>query len=488
VALIVVAFTGTVAAQQQTNQPLSVSVSVAGDVNRATPDGTTPLHVAVRAGDMPRVQALLHAGANVNAATRYANVTPITLAAINGDAAMIDVLLKAGADPNTANGEGETVLMRAARTGNPQAVKALIDHGADVNAHEGWFQQTALMWAAAQNHGDAARALIMAGADMNARAIVPDIPIPTDNAGGLPSQAANGQTPLLYAARNGAIDAIRALADSGANLDLADRNGISPLSYALLNGHYDAAAVLLDKGADPNVVDITGRGPLFVAVDMHSLENRFNRPDPKLDNMLTPLELVKRLIDKGAHIDQKLTAPPIRPKTNAGINPNLIAGSTPLLRAATTSDVELLRLLVARGADPTVTNKDGTNALMMAAGLNWRLPFSRGTQDEAVESVRFLLDLGLDVNAVNVAGDTALHGAASRTEDQDANKLIEFLVANGANLYTKNKKGRLPRDDAGTGEKASANGEGEQRGINHRSLALLEKLMRENPERPSAGQ
>jgi hypothetical protein len=93
-----------------------------------------------------------------------------------------------------------------------------------------------------------------------------------------------------------------------------------------------------------------------------------------------------------------------------------------------------------------------------------------------------MLDLGFDINATDTLGQTALHGAAMRTSDQDANKLIEFLVSRGADLYAKNKKGRTPLDEAEGEEITAENGGGDRRGINERTYNLLKGLMERNPE------
>lgn len=479
--LIAGATSGAVVAQQVRPRPQgAVSPSIA-DVNRSTADGATPLHVAVRGGDAARVQALIRAGANVNATTRYGSLTPLALAVQNGDAPMVDILIKAGADPNAVTLEGQTVLMTAARTGNAAAVKRLVQAGADVNIQEKWYGQTALMWAIAQNHVEAASILIEAGADVNARSGTAEAP---GKIQGISSKRVSGLTPLLYAAREGSLDAIRLLIDRGANVDLADPDGVSPQLYALMNGHYDAALLLLEKGASPNLVDRTGRGPLFVAVDMHSLEFRYNRPDPELTDTHTSLDVIKTLLAKGANVNQVLTDKIIPPKYFATGNRILTEGSTPFLKAATTSDLEVMKLLHAHGADVRVTNSTGTNALHAAAGVGWRVIYSKGTQEEAIEAITWLLSLnaGFDVNETNALGDTALHGAATRTPDRDANKLLEFLVAGGASLHAKNKRDRTPLDEALGGEVTPENSNGGQRrGPNERSIATLRRLMEQSP-------
>jgi ankyrin repeat protein len=362
-------------------------------------------------------------------------------------------------------------------------VTALIARGAEVNARERWFRQTAIMWAAAENHPQVVEALAKAGADVNAR---PDVIDLGRRNGGTTTPSPGGLTALLYAARNGALAATRALIAAGADLDLADPNGSPPLVYAVINAHFDVAVLLLEKGASPNVYDSTGRGPLFVAVDMHRLEFIYNRPGPFLVDQHTSLDVARLLLEAGADVNHRLTNTIIAPKLFATGNRALTAGSTPFLKAATTSDVEMMRLLLAWGADPLLTNKAGSNALMLAAGLGWRVIVSRGTQEEAIAAVIICQAQGMDINSADTLGNTALHGAAQRTDDQDANELIRFLVAQGANLYAKNAAGRTPWDEANGERLTRVNAAVDNRATNRRSLALLVELMATHPD-PAAG-
>src|ERR1700733_5611272 len=192
------------------------------DVNAREADGTPALHWAVRANDADMADSLIRAGAAANVANRY-GVTPLLLAATNGSAALIDALLKAGADPRAALPEGQTVLMAAARTGNAAAVTALLAGGADANTHEGRLGETALMWAAAENHADAINALIQHGADVNARSNPASFPRFSfgDGIVALMMTLPRGHwTPLMYAARQGAMDAVRAFVVARADLNL----------------------------------------------------------------------------------------------------------------------------------------------------------------------------------------------------------------------------------------------------------------------------
>lgn len=446
----------------------ALAATPAADVNAQAADGTTALHYAVNAGDLELTRLLLQAGARVNVVSRY-GVSPIALAAGKGKPRIVEWLLEAGANPDAANADGQTALMTAARSGDVATARALIEWGAEVDARERWFQQTALMWAAAQGHAAVVTALCDAGADVNARAAVieryktPQSGVQTSPRGGL--------TPLLYAARQGLSASAAALADCGANLNLADPDGISPLVMAIINGHYDAAQLLIDRGADVNLADRTGRGPLFVAVDMHTLESRFNRPNPRLRGQRGSVDIVKSLLAHGADVHAQLTANILPPKTNAPGNPNLTAGSTPFLKASTTADVELMALLLDWGADPFAVNAAQTNAVMMAAGLNWRILGSIGTQQEAIAAITLLLERGLDLNARNDTGQTALHGAVMRGDE--GTELLRFLIARGADVHAQTKAGQTALDLT----RGGVMGQGNNRPPNVAAAALLTQAM-----------
>jgi ankyrin repeat protein len=466
------------------------------------------LHVAVERDDREAVRRLLAAGADANAEGQF-GATPLWLAAQNGDAEMLEMLIKAGADPKKAVFAGETPVMTAARTGEPSALKVLLSHGADPNAREPWMGQTALMWAAMENNADAVRMLIEAGAQVSA--VTPPPPVVEDQRGQGGDGRKGGLTALIFAAREGASDAITALLDGGANINQTEPDGICPLVVALLNGHYDAAGLLIQRGADVNLVDRTGRGPLFVAVDMHTLEARNDRPEPSSYEQLDAVDIVKMLLKSGAKVDAELSGRVLGPKRLAQGNTNLIKGSTPFLKAATTSDTELMRILLDAGADPFKTNAVGTNGLMMAAGLEWRAESSRGNQEQAIEAIKIFLERGLDVNAVNTRGETALHGAASRTLERPTGTLIEFLVEHGASrsLYTRTKAREAPGSQTGAAAAAqgplpgevtpyqvaiggAANGERDPLGLpsvrpgNPESAKVLEGLMQKYPNLPAA--
>ena len=463
-------------------------------VNQPEPDGTTALHHAVLADDAQMVSMLIGAGADVKAANRY-GLRPLTLAATNGSQPVIARLLEAGADPNTVTDAGEPVIMTAARTGRVEAIRRLIAAGADVNAREKWFGETAVMWAAAENHAAAIRALVDAGADVNARSRVLEAPVLEFPRSGGPNSPfpRGGWTALMFAARQGAIDAARTLADLGAHLDLvalpqtdvplksddltsADRGvGTSALVFAIINVHYDLAAVLLEKGANPNVLDLAGMGALYAAVDMNSLQWVQGRPAPILTDTADGVDVVRLLLRKGADPNARLKTRPLKRHHDAGSTLNFGEGTTPLMRAARTGDVAVMQALLDGGADPFIAQPDGTNALLLAAGQGYGGVRGDGIRivvpsaENAAESVRLLLDRGVDIDSFTTAGNTALHAAINRGD-----AVVRVLASRGARLI-RNKAGATPLDLAsgvGGGRGGRGRGGGPRR---ESTLAILKQ-------------
>ncbi len=445
------------------------------DVNAAEPDGTTALDWAVRQDDREMADRLIKAGANVKAANRY-GVTPLYLACVNGSASMIAKLLDAGADANGATTEGETALMTVARTGNVEAAKVLLAAGADVNSKEQWRQQTPLMWAVAESHPDMAQELIAHGADVNARQVTWNWERQITKEPREKWMPLGGLTPLLFAARQGCLDCARILLKSGAEKNAADPNDISPVLMATINGHYDVAAFLLDQGADPNIADETGRTPLFAAVDMHTMPES-NRPSPRVtDNQLTSMDLIQALLAHGANVNAQLKKmQPYRTKLDRGDDTMLGTGTTPILRAAKAGDAEAMQALLAKGADPKLPTKFGITPLMAAAGLGTKeedTTARKKTEAEAIAAIKLCLDAGVDVNAADGQGQTALHGAAQKGWDQ----VVQFLADHGAKLDVKDKRGHTPLD-AAMGLLGNGGFDGSRRDVHESTAALIRKLM-----------
>jgi uncharacterized protein len=388
------------------------------DVNVTAADGTAALHWAAQRDDLGMVEALLRAGARVDAATRL-GVTALQLSATNGSPAVVTRLLAAGANANTTMPDGETVLMTASRAGNVDAVRALLDRGADFRRKEPAKGQTALMWAAADNNASVVKLLVERGADVKERS------------------KSGSFTPYLFAVRGGHVDAAKALLDAGATVNESLPDGTSALVLAVINAHYELASLLLDLGANPSA---DGQG--WTALHQIAWSRRhnagFNLPGPVATGGVDSLDLVRKLVAKGADVNARQKREP------RDGNRNLLnrLGSTPFLLAAKSDDVPLMRVLIECGADARLATNNGTTPLMAAAGVGiWAPGENPGTHEEALAAVRIAFEAGGDVNAIDKEGETALHGAVYRG---GAIPVIQFLIDKGARLDVVNKKGWTP--------------------------------------------
>lgn len=449
-------------------------LSQKASANSAEADGTTALQWAVRENNLDMADRLLRAGADVKAANRY-GVTPLYLACVNGNAAMIERLLNAGADANATSTEGETALMTVARTGTVEAAKVLIAHGAGVNARESWKGQTALMWAAAQNHPEMVRELLAHGAEVNGRSNLQKWERQTTAEPREKWLPPGSFTPLHFAAREGALESARVLVEAGADVNAVDPDGISTMLIAIINGHYDVASYLLEHGTDPNLADKTGRTALYSAVDFHTMPMS-NRPSPKdINNKVTSLELIQQLLAKGANVNAQLkTQQPYRVKLDRGDDTMLTTGTTPLLRAAKAADLAAMKVLLEKGADAKLATRAGINSLMAAAGVGTKEEDSTGrfkTEEETIEAIGLLLNAGLDINAANNNGQTALHGAAQWGK----NKVVAYLASKGAKLDVKDKRGFTPLDTA-LGKAGGVGFDGSTGEVHESTAALLRQL------------
>jgi ankyrin repeat protein len=427
------------AAMRRDTASLRSLLSHGADVNAPQADGTTALHWAAHWNDLEAAGLLIRAGAKAQIANRL-GATPMMLAAENGNAAMIATLLKAGADVNApVLSHGETALMMAARSGNMDAVKLLLDSGAQENSAENLRGTTALMWAAEQSHPDVIALLLERGADVAARSKVLR---PIKRAGlGFARPNPDGSRPLAdptggvsalhLAVRQGCADCVRVLIQKGAPVNQASADGSTPLIVAVQNGQYPIAQFLLDHGANPNLANAKGWTPLYLAVKNRNAENTAVPPPPSEG----ALAFIQARLDRGADPNVRIAADT---EVHQGMTSLWLreAGATPLLRAALCGDLTVVKLLLAHGADPSIPTFDHTTPLMAASGVGWSEGMLREySEDQTLEVIRILLDRGADVNAANDHGITALHGAAYK----GANKAVMLLVEHGADLSAKDK-------------------------------------------------
>jgi ankyrin repeat protein len=419
------------------------------DVNAPAGDGATALHWAVYQDEKALVDLLLAAGANVNAANDL-GITPLYLAAANGSAGIVRALLAKRADPAASSETGVTPLMEAARSGSVDAVRALLGGGADVNGRERERGQTALMWAVARRHPAVVKVLLEHRADVHMRTRVRPLTVMLDQGPRRTVKTsmqdarqieAGGSTALLFAAQAGDAESAALLLGAGADVNDASADGNSALVLATFAGHPAVARVLIDGGAN---VDAAGAG-------YSALHAAVLRGD---------LTTLRALLNKGADVNAQLTkGSPVRRFGSQWALPSTLKGATPLLVAATYLEVEMLRILLAAGANHTLALADGTTPFLAAAGTpvekearpsdleRWNIidndtPQVPRAEDDVVAALTLLLDSGADIDQTNDAGDSALHAAAGA----GMVKVIQLLADRGARLDVMNKAGQTPLD------------------------------------------
>jgi len=393
-------------------------------------EGTGALVWAATRNDVEIADLLLRAGANVKAANEF-GATALYAAAEHADPAMAVKLLAAGADANVPLMSGETPLMVAASRGNIETVRALLKGGADPNAQEVNGGQTALMWALSERQAAVVDALVKGGANVE-----------------LASKT--GFTPLMFAAQQGDADSASILLRAGAKPNEAQpKTALTALLIASAMSRAQPVELLLDNGADPNAVDANGYSPLHRAVR----DSDYGIDPERKDAVLA---IVKSLLKHGANPnlrikqDKEKAAEEVKRGANAfygkraalTVTEIVLQGSTPLLLAAEINNLDVIKALVEAGADPKIPTEQGTTALMMAAGAGTDVQRAREPEERAVavETAKFLVDHGVDVNAAGQFGWTALHAASY----QGMNDVISYLVSKGANIDQKDSFGQTP--------------------------------------------
>lgn len=564
------------------------------DVNAAQGDGMTALHWAADRGDADLAAMLIQAGAQVDAVTRIGSYQPIHIAAREGHLEVVEILLDNGADVDARTSvSGVTPLHLAASSGNAELVARLLECGATIDAREADWGQTPLIFAAAKNRVDAIRTLLGAGADPSITTRVIDYdkenklvnaansqkdkvlaaldktqsksPTPKELAAAVlagrdvylsgeipkdkPRASSGGRsrfrnrptyikkgglTALLHAARQGHLDALKALLDGGADINqVSDSDATSPLLMATINAQFDVAMYLLERGADPNLASsVNGVAPLWAAVNAEwQPRTRYPQPQEHRLQKATYLDVMEALLEAGAKPNVRLTRHPwymvYSDCGNANCGLEDTAGSTAFWRAAYATDVEAMRLLVKYGADPNIPTKapaprgfrgsadsddddsdtpkplqpggpslwPATNAASVrpdpsglpkvkeggpgvypihaASGVGYGEGYAGNAHRHApnawLAAVKYLVEeLGADVNARDYNGYNALHHAAARGD----NELILYLVEKGCDVTAISRRGQTTAD--------MANGPVSRISPIPETVALLEKLGSKN--------
>lgn len=416
------------AAKNSDREALRVLLKQGANVNLTEGDGTTALHWASYRDDLDSADLLIRAGAKVNAANDL-GATALWTACLNGSPSMVRRLLQAGADPNLGLLLGETPVMVASRSGNSDVVEQLLAKGAKVNARAA-RGQTALMWAAAQKHPDVVKALLAHGADVHARSDTWSQVMAVSPHGMLEYNRAiphGADTALMFAARVGDLSSAKLLVAAGAHVNDADAWGVSATALAAHSGFNDLVEFLLDQGADPNAA-APGFTALHAAI-MHRDERMVSA-------------LLKHGADPNAQL--KTWTPTRRSSKDFNFNPELV-GASPFWLAARFSKPSILRLLLKHGADPMLVHRtnyhagdppqprsQATTALMAAVGMGGGTPWVQIDRAErealTLEAVTIAAELGIDVNAANTDGRTALDAAQALKYES----VVKFLVEKGA--------------------------------------------------------
>jgi ankyrin repeat protein len=443
---------------------LSALISAGADPNEHLPLGRSPLMAASRTGNVEAMKVLLDHGADINAKETLRGTTPLMWAADEAHPAAIQLLIERGADFKArsspaergrgpalgkANDPRKQVAAQGAALAAGQALdllalRAVVEGGADVQGQRGAAAQGQRGAAAAGQRGAAQG---QRGAPAAVDEAAPDGQDDAAVAAGLfrrrPEPKDGGElTALVYAARSNDVESVKVLLAAGADVNQVTGYGWSPLLVATQNRYYKLGAFLLDHGADPNLANKGGWTPLYLATDNRNIESG-DYPVRKGD--MDHLDFIKLLLDKGANVNARLkdSTETRTVFTNQWLDEN---GATAFLRASQSGDIVLMKLLLARGADPKIATALGVTALHAAAGIGWveGITYEWSAKD-TLEAVKLLLDLGLDVNAQADTGRVALHGAAHKGRSD----VVQLLVDHGARLdvrdygNTDNRGGKL---------------------------------------------
>ena len=446
------------------------------DAKERGPNGETTVMFAARNGNPDAIKVLVAAGADVNAKEAIRGTSALMWAANEGHPAAVKALVELGADVSAKSGPAGLPRNYMAQKVNVNAVETAAQRRRDALAAGRTYEEQ-LNWEIDNGlkiGGRGSRAVAggpsLLGVAAPGSRPTDDLAAPTGTLPEAPAQpelppapsaqpaaaaaaraeqeaqqdviiaglvggGSGGLTPLVFAAREGDIESARILIDGGADVNQTTEYGWTPLLVATNNRNYQLGALLLERGANPNLPNKGGWTPLYLATDNRNIEGG-DYPVPKAD--LDHLEYIKLLLNKGADPNARIKENTLS-RTIFTMQWFFEAGATAFVRAAQSSDVELMKVLLAHGADPKIATDHADTALTAAGGIGWveGVTFERSPK-ENLEAMRMLLDLGLDPNAANNDGRTALMGAAAKGR----NDVVLLLVDRGAKVETRDRGSR----------------------------------------------
>ncbi len=470
------AYTPLFLASQQGHAGVITALLKAGsDIKLGNANGTSPLMVAAAAGRVDAVKVLVEAGADVNAKDGVRAQTPVMYAAAANRADVITLLASQGADLKVTSKVSDLANLSREGLGfggNPQVPGAPPQAGAPAGAVPG-------------------RQGPRPGVDRNYQ-----LNELINTHGGL--------TPLLFAVRQGYLESSAALLKAGADVNLVSAgDNTSPLLMAVINGHFDLAKALLGKGANPNLASVNGVTPLYGVLNVEwAPKALYPQPRAHMQQKTGYLELLEALIDRGGDVNARLKMKVWYSGYSFDLSGVDEIGASVFWRAAYASDIAAMRLLVSAGADPNVPTikpagrprfgdaverevRDtsglapvpiggpSVTSLHATAGVGYGEGFAANSHRFAptgmLAAVRYLVEeLGADVNAADHDGNTALHHAAARGD----NDMILYLVSKGANVMAVDREGKTTVD--------MANGAVQRVQPYPETITLLEKLGAKN--------
>lgn len=468
--------------------------------NAIAGDGSTALAWAAIRGNVQVAKLLLEAGADPNLANVY-GISPLSVAIENGATGVARLLLGHGADPNLQRENGETALMTATRLDQLKVMQLLLELGADPDVCEKRFGQTALMWAG--GNPEAVRLLLNHGADVQSKTqnweVKYTIYIPTSftlgktgipwNRDGEYTTRRGGQNAAFFAARKRDLTSLRMLLDAGIDVNATAADGTSLLLSALYNwvpldGNFqpgrgaparsgssqrfwpnlDMAHILLDRGVSATKSDTAGYTPLHAAAlavawvarrqdkrsdgvyrTLPALLTLDTPPNPPPFDIVAALTMMQRLLELGADPNQQTRYPTPGPNGDVRINPT-VPGSSALHVAAGSGSLELVRMLLDAGADPNLSRYDGHTPFSVAV-VAVDMPIleeliSRGANLEARYDPHDRYPDPVKAISLPRQGQTITHIAAGNRTP----RVIEYLHSKGAPINQKNAQGETPFD------------------------------------------